>query len=65
MFYRSKNSIGYMKSITSEQDFIQFINRLSLEQSMIISLEINGEEFQIDKLNNIFKKAVSLREEAI
>lgn len=65
MFYRSKKPIGYMKSVTSEQDFIQFINRLSLEQSMITSLEINGEEFQIDKLNNIFKKAVSQREEAI
>lgn len=66
MFYRSSKEIGYTKSITSERDFINFINRIDLEQKMIKEFKVNGQTFSIERLTNIFLKAAEFkREEAI
>lgn len=66
MFYRSSKEIGYTKSITSEKDFINFINRIDLEQKMIKEFKVNGQTFPIERLTNIFLKAAEFKtEEAI
>lgn len=66
MFYRSSKEIGYTKSITSERDFINFINRIDLEQKMIKEFKVNGQTFPIARLTNIFLKAAEFKtEEAI
>lgn len=65
MFYRSKKPVGYTKSINSEQDFIDFINRISLEKSMITEIYVNDQKYPIDKLDGVFNKALAQREEAV
>ncbi len=52
-----KKTLCYTKSITSEKDLIDFINRLFIDQSMIISFQVNGKVYSVEKLTNIFEKA--------
>ncbi|PAD70860.1 hypothetical protein CHH83_01280 [Bacillus sp. 7586-K] len=66
MFYKSSKSLGYTKNITSEKDFIEFIDRIQLEQSMINDLKINNKSYPVSDLTLIFEKVKQLqKEEAI
>lgn len=66
MFYKSSKSLGYTKNITSEKDFIEFIDRIQLEQSMVNDLKINNKSYPVSDLTQIFEKVKQLqKEEAI
>ncbi|MDQ0228443.1 hypothetical protein [Metabacillus niabensis] len=66
MFYKSSKSLGYTKNITSEKDFIEFIDRIQLEQSMVNDLKINNKSYPVSDLTPIFEKVKQLqKEEAI
>lgn len=66
MFYKSSKSLGYTKNITSEKDFIEFIDRIQLEQSMVNDLKINNKSYSVSDLTPIFEKVKQLqKEEAI